>query len=84
MDCPFRAGLPYTDDTYDRVYNRMSELMPGWFTKLDEIMDPYGPSPYVMDIAAIVEKTGRPVDDVIHEEMYEEWFQYHEDYDEDW
>lgn len=82
--CPYATQAPYTSALYDAVEKRMMELMPGWFTKLDEIMDPYGAEPDIINIATIVAKTNRPIDDVIHEEMYEDWFQYHDDYDEDW
>lgn len=84
MRCEYRTEPTYTKETYDKVYERMLDLMPGWFIKLDDLMDEYGPFPYISEISTIVTQTGKPIDDVIHERMYEEWFEYHEDYDDDW
>lgn len=82
MNCPYQSEMPYTYETYEKVYKRMLELMPGWFTMLDEVMDPHGPEPDIRRIATIITETGRDMDKVIHEEMEEDWFQYHGDYEE--
>lgn len=82
MGCCICDEVPY--ETYKKVESRMKEIMWGWFWMLEETMDPYGPEPAIMEIASIVDETGRPIDDVIHEEMYEDWFQYHDDYEDDW
>lgn len=74
----------YTKATYDTVKNRMIELMPGWFTMLEEIMDSDGPEPHIRSIAIQAQKTGKNIDDLIHEYFKDDWFDIHEDYDEYW
>lgn len=84
-ECPYRIKPAYTAEMCERVYDRMLELMPGWFEKMAELMDPYEPNQSVRLIASIaIKNPGKPLDDIIHEEMEESWFWCHEDYDKDW
>lgn len=83
--CPYRTGPDTRKPDYDTVREAMLRLMPGWFTKLDETMDPDGPEPYIADVRRIAAQTPeKPLDDIIHEYFQEDWFQWHADGDEDW
>lgn len=83
--CPDRTGPDNRKPDYDTVREAMLRLMPGWFTKLDETMDPDGPEPYIADVRRIAAQTPeKPLDDIIHEYFQEDWFQWHADGDEDW
>lgn len=38
--CPYRTGVDRRQPSYDTVRDAMLRLMPGWFTMLDDLMDP--------------------------------------------
>lgn len=83
--CPYRTGVDRRQPSYNAVRDAMLRLMPGWFTMLDDLMDPEGPEPYIADVRRIaVQSPGKPLDDVIHEYFHDSWFQYHTDSDSDW
>lgn len=83
--CPCRPAHVSHRFSDKQVEDAMYRLMPGWFTMLDDLMDPYGPDPHISHIQAVADKNpNEPLDDIIHEEFHETWFQYHADGDDDW
>lgn len=70
--------------TYDRVHDRMYDLMPGWFSKMADLMDPSEPELSIQCITDMMCKNpSLNLDDVIHD-YFPDWFAYHADGDDDW
>lgn len=84
MKCPY-APKTAPAVSYDTVNQAMQKLMPGWFTKMDETMDADEPFTSIHAIQNIASRNpDQNLDDIIHEYFKEDWFDYHEDGDEDW
>lgn len=83
MMCQCEPVSAFTSDTYDAVRERMEVLMPGWFDKQDELMLPDDLF-HIRLVAEMVAKTGKSIDDAIHEYFKDDWFAYHDDFDENW
>lgn len=69
---------------WDKVHDRMMELMPGWFTMMDELMDPQEPFLSIESITSYMcNHLNANLDDVIHDN-FKDWFENHPDGDKDW
>ncbi len=83
--CNDAGGRISRDVIYDAVKDAMYRLMPGWFTRMDELMDEYEP---FRSLDAVTDEAMRhpekSLDDIIHEHFRDDWFAYHDDGDEDW
>lgn len=83
--CNDAGGRINRDTVYDMVKEAMYRLMPGWFTKMDEIMDPDEPFHSIRVITEdAIRNPSKSIDDLVHEHFRDDWFAYHSDGDEDW
>lgn len=83
--CPYRPAASPCKPPSEAVESAMLRLMPGWFTMLDETMDPDGAGPHIDAIRNIAARNPeKALDDIIHAYFRDDWFRYHPDGDEDW
>lgn len=85
MRCPYRPASRPAAPSLDDVERAMRRLMPGWFTKQDELMSAEEPGSSIIAIREICARhPEKSLDDAIHEYFADDWFCFFPDGCEDW